>query len=346
MLRLLIVPLLLLFTACKTDYPGQEVAPAPTDAPVPVEVVSVAPVTTPIPVEAGGTIGSKETARLSFKIGGVIDRMYAREGQYVRRGAVLATLKTTEIDAQVSKAGRAVEKLERDLARTQALLAEGAATQENVDDLTTALEVARSDRDIAGFNQRYARITAPVSGRVVTKFAERGELVGPGTPVYYLAGEGRDAFVLRVGIADRDVLHLAAGDRAEVRLDAYQGDAVAATVTEIAAAADPRTGTFEVELTLEPGGKTLRNGFIGRASIYPSATPAHVRLPVEALVEGEGNTVKVYYPGADGRALARRVRFTRVLDDVLIVPAAELTGITEVITRGAAYLSEGSTLAR
>lgn len=339
---MLLLPLLLV--ACKTDYPGQESTTAPADAPIPVEVVSIQSETTPLPIEAGGTIGAKEEARLSFKIGGIINRMNAKEGQYVRRGTVLASLKTTEIDAQVSQAQRGVDKLERDLTRTKVLLAEQAATQEMVDNLTTALEVAKSDLEIAGFNQTYARITAPVSGRIVKRFAERGELIGPGSPVFLIVGESKSSYVLRVGIADRDILHLALGDRAEVRLDAYDGATVAAAVTEIAAAADPRTGTFEVELTLEPGDKVLRNGFIGRASLFPSKTPAHYRIPLDALVEGEGRHVTLFYPATDGTATAKTVRFTRLLDDAFVVPAAELDGITQVVTKGANYLEAGSKL--
>lgn len=344
MSRLLALCLSLLLTACKTDYPGQESTTAPADAPVPVEVVAIQPETTPLPIEAGGTIGAKEEARLSFKIGGIIDRMNAQEGAYVRRGTVLATLKTTEIDNRVSQARRAVEKLERDLERTEVLLSEKAATREQVDNLTTALEVAQSDLEIAGFNQTYARITAPVSGRIVKRLAEAGELVGPGSPVFLIVGESKNSYVLRVGVADRDVLYLKPGDRAEVRLDAYDGQSVLATVTEIAAAANPMTGTFEIELTLEPGNRVVRNGFVGRATIYPSRTPAHYRIPLDALVEGGGRNVTIFYPDEEGTTVAKTVRFTTLLDDAFVVPAGELEGITEVVTRGASYLSEGSRL--
>ncbi|WP_020568619.1 efflux RND transporter periplasmic adaptor subunit [Neolewinella persica] len=348
-LRLLsaLIPFLLLsLTACKTDYPGQEATMAPADAPVPVKVVPLALSTEVIPIEAGGAIGAKEEAKLSFKIGGIISQVNAKEGQYVRRGTVLARLNATEIDAQVRKARQAAEKLERDLERAKKLYAEQAATLEQVEGLTTALEVAISDLEIAGFNQAYAKITAPVSGRIVKRFAERGELIGPGNPVFLMIGEGSGSYVLRVGVADRDVLTLAMGDRAEVKLDAYQGAIVPAVISEIAAAADPRTGTFEVELTLNPEGRTLRNGFIGRAKVFPSQQAKHYRLPLDALVEGEGRYVRIFYPDDQGKARAKNVRFTRLLDDEFVVPEAELTGISEVITMGAAYLTEGAAIQR
>ncbi|MEM9259597.1 MAG: efflux RND transporter periplasmic adaptor subunit, partial [Bacteroidota bacterium] len=198
--------------------------------------------------------------------------------------------------------------------------------------------------EIATFNQAYAKIIAPVSGRIVKKLAEPGELIAPGTPIFLLTGEGQNSYVMRVGVADRDLLAIALGDRAEVRLDAYNGQVVPARVTEIAAAADPRTGTFEIELTLDGRDKILRNGFIGRAKIFPSKTLPHYRLPLDALVEGNGQLVRIFYPDATGKATSKEVRISRLLDDVFVVPAGELAGITEVITAGAPYLTDGASL--
>ncbi|MEL6140859.1 MAG: efflux RND transporter periplasmic adaptor subunit [Bacteroidota bacterium] len=338
---LIINLLLLLMMGCKTEYAGQETQAESSNAPVPVKMVRIAPSTEPIPIEAGGTIGAKEEVRLSFKIGGIVEGIYAEEGQYVRKGKVLARLKTTEIDAEVMKAQQAKDKALRDLERIEKLYVDSATTLENVQNLRTALEVAESDLEIASFNQSYAVITAPVSGRVVKRFAERGELIGAGQPLFQLVGEGQRSYVLRIGVADRDILRLATGDKAEVRLDAYLGDAIPASVTELAAAADPRTGTFEVELTLEPGKRTIRNGFIGRATIFPSRQPAYVKLPLDALVEGNGQLVKVFIPGPEGTATSKEVRVIQVLDNSFAIPAADLADIDQVITAGAAYLSEG-----
>ena len=323
------------------DYPGQSSPTEEATAPVPVRTISLPPAAPPLPVEAGGTVAAKEEARLSFKIGGIVDRMYVREGQTVRRGATLATLNTTEIDAQVRQARQRRDKLQRDLQRARNLYADSAGTFETVQNLETGLEVAESNLEIAGFNQRYARVTAPFGGRIARRMAEPGELVGPGTPVYELVGDHLSNYVLRVGVSDRDVLHLAPGDSAAVRLDAYPATAFAATVTEIAAAADPRTGTFEVEVTLEPGNRPLRIGFVGRVELYPSRQPDYYQLPMDALVEGDGQRVTLYTLDADGRALPREVRVVRLLDSSFVVAAEDLRQIGAIVTAGAHYLTPG-----
>ena len=342
---LIALALLLLLAACKTDYPGQADAPNTGDAPIPVEVQTLSPTEQPMPVAVGGTIGSKQEARLSFKIGGVIESLAVREGQYVRKGQLLARLRTNEIDAQVAKAKQATTKLSRDLARTQQLYADSAATLENVQDLTTALDVAEQDVTIAEFNREYARIVAPVSGRIVKKLAEQGELIAPGAPVFFMVGEGQRSYVLRVGVPDRSVLRLSLGDPATVVLDAYPDDTLQASVTEIAAAADPRTGTFEVELTVQPGTRTLRNGFIGRASILPKATPAHYRLPMSSIAEGNGKVV-TFYTLTDGDLVERRQARLLAFDDrEVLLPLEALPPGSRVVVTGAAYLSPGAAVA-
>ena len=73
------------------------------------------------PITWSGLIFSDTEARLSFKIGGIIERIYVEEGQSVRKGQLLAKLDLTEISAQVTQALNGMEKAERDLQRIQNL---------------------------------------------------------------------------------------------------------------------------------------------------------------------------------------------------------------------------------
>lgn len=137
---LLLSSLLILTQACKEEYEGQKIDAEQRPKAQLVKVEKLATTTATIPIEASGMIGSKAEMNLSFKIGGIIDRMYVREGQTVRKGQLLAQLKTTEIDAQVLKAQQGVDKSTRDLDRVRKLYADTAATLEQVQDLTTVSE--------------------------------------------------------------------------------------------------------------------------------------------------------------------------------------------------------------
>lgn len=341
-LALLFLGLTAFYTqSCKQEYEGQQIEADQTPK---VQLVKIAPLVatkTPIPIEASGMISSKAEMNLSFKIGGIIERLGALEGQRVRKGQLLAQLKTTEIDAQVLKAQQGVDKAKRDVVRIEKLYVDTVATLEQVEDLTTLLELAEADLEIAQFNQEYARIIAPTSGRLLKQFAEENELVGAGAPIFRLASSGKDAYIIKIGVADRDVIRLKINDKAEVRLDAMPTKVLTAYVSEIAQAADPRTGVFEIELTINKSiNLPLRNGFIGKVKLFPSNQETYYKIDMNALVEGYQNKANIYIPIND---TARKVtiRPEYIGGDYFTVSTEQLENVTAVITDGAAYLKDG-----
>lgn len=323
-------------------------APAPSEAPLrAVQIASVREGPAAPAIIASGTAASRDEARLSFKVGGVIASIAVREGDRVQRGQRLATIEANEIDAQVAQARAAADKAARDLERGRRLFAQEVVTREQLDDLGTADAVARAQLESAAFNRRYAEILAPDDGRVLSRLAEPRELVGAGTPVLVLAGAG-SGVVLKVGLADRDALQLRPGDRAEVRFDALPAQRFAAAVREISAAADPRTGTYRAELALEDGGDPaslarIQSGLIGRARIEPALARATqtTRVPLAALVEGDQQQAQAYaYDPATStvRSLRLSVRFVDGDEAALAKP---LPPGTQLVTEGAAYLRDG-----
>ena len=334
--------LLISISSCKENY--TETEQEKTKEKTKTASVRISPVertSEPIPIVASGTIGSKAEINLSFKIGGIIQRLYAKETQSVKKGQLLASLSTTEIDAQVMKAKQAVQKWERDLVRVKKMYADTAATLENVEDLSTQVAVAKSDLAIAEFNQQYAKITAPVSGRILKRFSENNELVGPGTPVFRIATNNGKGFALNIGVADKDVIRIKIGDPAKVTFDAHANTTFDATVTEIAEAADPRTGVFPIELTiLAQKGKLLKNGFIGKVQLSPSRQDPYIKVPINALVEGYQNKANIYTV-KDGVAIKQVVQPLYIGNDFFTISDNQLVGIDEVVTDGAAYLKEG-----
>lgn len=328
--------------ACKQSYTDPNSFEATQNTKQAVTVTSLDLTKEPIPIYASGMVASRSEINLSFKIGGIIEQLLVDENQRVKKGQLLAQLRTTEIDAQVLKAKQGVDKANRDVDRIERLYADTAATLEQVQDLSTVLEVAKADLEIAQFNQQYAKIVAPASGRILRKFSEQNELVGSGAPIFQLAANNQKGFILKIGVADRDVIRIKLGDKADIAFDAYPGQVFQANVSEIAEAADPRTGTFEIELTIRANGAALKNGFIGKVTLYPSKQEPYYRIPMDALVEGYANKANIFIPDSTGtRAIKRTIQPTYIGPDFFTVAESQLEGVTAVITGGAAYLKDG-----
>jgi membrane fusion protein, multidrug efflux system len=294
------------------------------------------------PVTATGTLGPKEEVPLSFKVGGVIAQMRVDEGQSVRAGDTLALLDLSEIDAAVVRARSAADKAERDLTRAQRLYRDSVATLEQAQNAETGRDVARAELETATFNRRYAIIVAPASGVILKRSAEPGELVQAGVPILKLGSHARGV-VVRAGLADRDEVRVRLGDRAVVRFDAFPGQTFEGSVTELAGASDPMTGTYDVEVTI-PAAARLASGLVGQVEIRPAATHRVALIPIESLLEADGSHATVVAVSADGRRAERRSVTIAFLTGDRVAVTSGLEGVTTVVTDGAAYLDDGATL--
>ena len=186
-------------------------------------------------------------------------------------------------------------------------------------------------------------IYAPVSGKILKKFTESNELVGPGKPLYMLASS-EQAQVIRVGLADRDVVKVKLGDKAKVKFDAYPNEEFDAIVSEIAESADPRTTTFEVEIQMVNPKKPLKKGFIGKVKITPSEGTKGYKIPMAALVEADKKKAFIYIPDTQQqKAVKLTVNPTKIGKDYLVVsfPKGQKP-VKEVIVDGASYLEDQS----
>jgi RND family efflux transporter MFP subunit len=261
---------------------------------VAVKLVDVSNANSTEPIKASGLISSLHEARLSFKTGGIIEKIFVKEGQNIAKGQLLATLNLTEINAQVSQAQENVSKIERDLKRVNALYRDSVATLEQVQNLTTALSVAKQSLQIAQYNQGYSKIYAPTNGVVVKKMMNEGELASSGSPVFFVNAAGANDWVVKVGIADKDWTRLKLGDKAEISLDAFPDVKFLANVTTLSQGADQASGLYQAELKISTQGKKMATGLFAKALIYPSIKYQYASVPVDAIIEGNGDQAFVY----------------------------------------------------
>lgn len=332
---LLLLPLL---SACGADH----AAPTP-EAPSPAQPVRVAAVEhgpALAPVQATGLLAPLDEARLAFKVGGIISDIAVRAGDRVRAGQRLATLEAAEVDAAQSQAREAHAKALRDLDRGRQLFADAVITREQLDDLGTAEAVARAQLQAAQFNRRYADITAPGDGIVLRRLAEPRELVAAGQPVLQVS-RGDSGWVLKAGVSDRGFVQLREGDTAEIRFDAYPGRIFQGRVRELGGAADPRTGTFPVELEVDPDDATLASGLIGRVQIRAGGDATADYVPLSALVEGDARATTLFLYDPTTQHVTERKVPVRFVTDTHAVLDTALPPDSQVVITGAAYLRDG-----
>jgi RND family efflux transporter MFP subunit len=330
-----------LLAGCGGGSSGPDAPPQQDAAPVrtsPAETVTI-----PREIRAVGILAPRDEIRLSFKAGGVLDRVDVDVGDRVREGQVLAILKRVEVDAAVSQAAEAADKARRDLERARQLRLDEVATEEQVQDLTTAYSVARSNLQAAQFNARFARIEAPADGIVLQRLAKADELVQGGQPVLVIGSTGA-GWVVRAALVDRDVVRANIDDDAVVTFDAFPGREFAGRVARIASSADPQTGTFEVEVEIANGDARFARGLVAKVALELAAVEGDTErtvVPLTAVVEANGASATLYVLDATaGVARRRQVAVGAIVGERVIVLSGLEPG-EQVITDGAAWLTDG-----
>lgn len=317
--------------------------PAPAEDPI---VVSTAPVGTGSQyrsLQYSGLIASNAEARLSFKVGGIISRIYVKEGDHVSSGQLLASLDLTEIDAQVQQASQNLEKSQRDEKRISNLYRDTVASLEQLQNSRTQSTVAGEALRIASFNRQYAQIRATGGGTILQKLMNEGEYASAGTAVFQFNGTQKNDWVVRFGVSDKDWVLLKKGDKARVSIDAYADQSFTGIVTKIAEGADPVSSTYPIEVTVLPvagAGAKLAPGLFCTLHLQPASGNSLKMIPAEALAEGDGKTGYVYTLNADKRTVAKHKVQVAYLQNDAIAISSGLEDINEVITSGVGYLTE------
>lgn len=318
---------------------GEKNTPVEKSIKIPVKLAPVVSEPVKIPIHASGRLVTDKEQKLSFKIPGIIQKIAVDEGSAVARGQRLAQLNLVEIEAAVAQAKSAVEKATRDLERVRQLHADQVATLEQLQDATTGQTIARANLASAEFNLKHATIYAPGDGKILKRLFSENEMVNAGMPV--LVWGSTTGWVVRVGLAEQEIVQLSHGDSANVSFDSYPNVVFPARVSEIAEAIDPASGTFEVELRLQPTRYRLLTGFVAHAEILPATSHPLFLIPIVALLEGEGLRAAVFTVDDQLRARKISVEVAHLFTDQAGISSG-LNQVSVVVTDGAAYLSDGS----
>ncbi|MDY6947663.1 MAG: efflux RND transporter periplasmic adaptor subunit [Pseudomonadota bacterium] len=291
-------------------------------------------------IRTNGLLVNEDEIRLAFKVGGVIRRLSVTEGEQVRKGQKLAEIEQAEIDAQVEQAAQAHEKARRDLERGERLYTDKVISLEQLQDLRTQLAVNEAALNSTKFNRSYAAIVAPHDGTVLRRLAEERELVQAGDPILVLGAKDK-GFVVRTGLADREIVQVKLGDSAQIRLDALPGQTFRGEVTEVSGASDVGSGMFGIEVSLDPVDVPLKSGLVAKLTITPASAKAgeRVYVPISAIVEGSGRTARVFV--LDQKHARRREVAVAFIEGETVALASGLQAGEQVVTDGAQYLEDG-----
>lgn len=194
------------------------------------------------PVVARVEAGDTATAR--SRLQGVVSRLTIDEGSIVEAGETVAVVRDETLDPQLAALASRIEGLksrirqsQADLARAEALSADGFYPRARLDEDRTALDVlqrnlasAESERNALSARKREGTIRAPADARVTAVNVVEGSVVSPGEVIASFATLNG---IVRLSLPERHAGEVAEGETVTLRLASRNGAIRTATIVKV-----------------------------------------------------------------------------------------------------------------
>lgn len=297
------------------------------EAPITVTTMVVEPQIMDAMVSAAGTLSSTNISVLSSKVMGKAAKLTVHEGDFVSEGKQLLRIESGEISAQVYQAQAAYNNAKLQYERIKNLYGQKAATQMEMDQATLGFESAQAGLNAAKAMESYTVISAPISGRIVEKHINPGEMALPGQPLLKI--EDNRNLRLEVTVTETDLRFVQPGKPVTVRIDAMPGIDLKAKVAQVVPAADIRTHSFVVKIDI-PADNGLITGMYGKA-LFSTGTREALLVPRSSIVDLSGIS-GVYVVSPEGNAVFQMVRLGEQKDDRVEAMTGLKSGDTVIVS--------------
>jgi len=266
---------------------------------------------------ATGSLANKNEYQLSFMVGGIINYLNVNEGDYVKKGQILAKINQTSVKVATERLTLNYDKAKRDYARVEALYKDQVVTLENLQNAKTGLDNARLQLKSAQFSKQYASIKAPNSGVVLSVLAQKNEMTQAGNPIIIM-GSNKGGKVLKTSLADIDIVNVRKNDKCEISFDAFPNQVFEGFISEISSTSDRYTGTYDIEINVKDPNRKLLSGLVGKVIIQSNTKNEFLQIPIEALISADKMIGKINVLVNDTKEM-KTVKIAKILGEKLLI---------------------------
>lgn len=125
-----------------------------------------------------------KSVNVGFKTGGEISKLTVKEGDYVNKGQTIGYLDAADYKLSVNQLESQYRQMQSETDRLKIMYKQGNVSPNDYEKAVSGLEQIKAQLDMTRNKLAYTRLVSPVSGYVVERYMEEGEMVGAGTPIY------------------------------------------------------------------------------------------------------------------------------------------------------------------
>jgi membrane fusion protein (multidrug efflux system) len=257
-------------------------------------------------IEVQGRIDGNENIGVSPRSPGVVDKIFVKEGDYVKKGQVLA-----ELDADVLK--RNLKDLENQLEyitdlyqKQKSLWDQNIGSEKQYLDAKNAKESVQNKLEALKEQINMSNITAPISGTVEDIPIKVGQMASAANPqpAFRIVNFSKVKAVADVG--ESNSAKIKTGDQVKVFLPDFNQELLQ-RVTFASKYINPTNRTFLVEVEIPPTENTFRANMIAIIRIKDYTSPTAIAIPQNYIqVSGDEGNFVFLAKEENGKKVARK----------------------------------------
>jgi len=287
------------------------------------------------------TVEENQKINLAFRVAGPIKKIHVREGDYVKKGQLIAEMDARDYEVQKAAAQAQVEQLRSEYARVQQLHRRNSVADNDYEKMKAGKEMAEAKLENVNDQLNDTRLYAPFSGYVAEVMFDDGALVNHGTPIATMI----DVSKLRVEINVPSSMFLKrdAITKIECTQDDIPGKTFALTLDNYNIKAN-NNGLYAIYLHHQPDANSpLAPGMNVSVKIYYT-TPFNslLSLPANAVFEKENESY--VWLVEDNTVRSKKIVLSKQIRDGNLQVSAGLKAGDQVVIGGLNLLKENDTV--
>ena len=275
----------------------QQAAPPPSGPPpAPVRVAPVLQQEVNQTVTLVGTVEPWKRSVVASEVAGLVQAFSAEEGMAVKRGQLLASLRTETLRIRLDSAmalyresGARYQRAKRDLKRVRVLFKQELVTQTDFDAAVAEATALKEHLSQLGADIRQvrdslnkSRIVAPFDGWITQEFTEIGQWVEEGGAVVEIVDLSH--VQVEVPLPERYVSHIQVRDPVTATFDGLPEFEAQGSVFSLVAQADRAARTFPVKVAIPNSDLAIKSGMVSRVTFQVDRPHRGLVVPKDALV--------------------------------------------------------------
>jgi RND family efflux transporter MFP subunit len=293
-------------------------------------------------VELQGNVSTKQNVVITAEYGGMLSKVYVKEGQRVRKGQTLAKIDDGGLTQQLAQV-----KIQADLAKTtferQKRLWDQKIGSE-IQYLQAKSTYESQEQMVSQLQQQVGKtlVSAPFSGTIDDIITDEGTVVAPGQSQLFRIVNLNDMYI-ETDVPERYVADIVPGKEVQVNFPVLGKD-VEAKVRQAGNFINPANRTFKVEVAFPNKDIAIKPNLTAKLKINDYSSTKAILIP-QSIISENAKGEQYVYTITDKQGEKAKVKRTIITTGKTQGDAIEvLSGITngdEIIDEGARSVKDG-----